>query len=121
MVENHIHHHPVASVSKNEETNSYTLKFSKFMAPDTVTADTVQIEGLTDVSIEPVYLSEGDEYADTFTVKGEKLESYKADVDDMGDFAPDTEVIADGYFHESEYRAAPYFDMFIDGITNLDA
>ena len=66
--------HPVASVSKNEETNSYTLKFSKFMAPDTVTADTVQIEGLTDVSIEPVYLSEGDEYADTFTVKGKRTQ-----------------------------------------------
>ena len=44
-----------------------------------------------------------------------------ADVDDMGDFAPETEAIADGYFHESEYRSAPYFDMFIDGITNLDA
>ena len=57
----------------------------------------------------------------TFTVKGETLTSYTADVDDMGDFVPETEVIADGYFHESEYRSAPYFDMFIDGITNLDA
>ena len=58
---------------------------------------------------------------DTFTVGGETLTSYIADVDDMGDFVPETEVIADGYFHESEYRSAPYFDMFIDGITNLDA
>ena len=58
---------------------------------------------------------------DTFTVNGQKLDSYKADVDDMGDFVPETEAIADGYFHESEYRSAPYFDMFIDGITNLDA
>ena len=57
----------------------------------------------------------------TFTVKGETLTSYTADVDDMGDFVPETEVIADGDFHESEYRSAPYFDMFIDGITNLDA
>ena len=57
----------------------------------------------------------------TFTVGGETLTSYMADVDDMGDFVPETEVIADGYFHESEYRSAPYFDMFIDGITNLDA
>jgi basic membrane protein A len=57
----------------------------------------------------------------TFTVNGETLTSYLADVDDMGDFAPETEAIADGYFHESEYRSAPYFDMFIDGITNLDA
>ena len=57
----------------------------------------------------------------TFTVGGETLTSYMADVDDMGDFVPETEVIADGYFHESEYRSAHYFDMFIDGITNLDA
>ena len=57
----------------------------------------------------------------TFTVKGETLTSYTADVDDMGDFVPETEAIADGYFHESEFRSAPYFDMFIDGITNLDA
>ena len=32
----------------------------------------------------------------------------------------DTEVIKDGYFHESEYRSAPYFDLRIDGITLLD-
>ena len=57
----------------------------------------------------------------TVTVGGETLTSYMADVDDMGDFVPETEAIADGYFHESEYRSAPYFDMFIDGITNLDA
>ncbi|MBQ1955535.1 MAG: BMP family ABC transporter substrate-binding protein, partial [Clostridia bacterium] len=57
----------------------------------------------------------------TFTVNGQTLTSYTADVDDMGDYVPETEVISDGYFHESEYRSAPYFDMFIDGITNLDA
>ena len=56
----------------------------------------------------------------TFTVGGKTLDSYMADVDDMGDFVPETEAIADGYFHESEYRSAPYFDIFIDGITNLD-
>ena len=58
---------------------------------------------------------------DTFTVNGQTLTTYTADVDDMGDFVPETEAISDGYFHESEYRSAPYFDMFIDGITNLDA
>ena len=47
----------------------------------------------------------------TFTVDGEELTSYEADVDDMGDFAPDTEVVSDGYFHESEFRSAPYFDI----------
>jgi len=57
---------------------------------------------------------------DTFTVKGEKLTSYKADVDTDADYTPDTEVIKDGYFHESEYRAAPYFDVRIDGITLIN-
>ncbi len=55
-----------------------------------------------------------------FAVKGEKLDSYIADVDDMGDYQPETEVISDGYFHESEKRSAPYFDLTIDGITLLD-
>ena len=55
-----------------------------------------------------------------FTVKGAALDSYKADVDDMGDYEPETEVISDGYFHESEYRSAPYFDLQIDGINLLD-
>ena len=58
---------------------------------------------------------------DTFTVGGEALTTYLADVDDMGDFVGETEVVEDGYFHESEYRSAPYFDIDIDGITNLDA
>lgn len=54
------------------------------------------------------------------TVDGKPLDSYQADVDDMGDYAPDTEVVSDGYFHESEYRSAPYFDLTIDGINLLD-
>ena len=45
---------------------------------------------------------------------------YMADVDTDKDYAKDTEVISDGYFHESEYRSAPYFDMTIDGIKLLD-
>ena len=55
-----------------------------------------------------------------FTVDGEQLDSYEADVDTDADYTPDTEVIADGYFHESEYRSAPYFDLQIDGISLLD-
>ena len=51
-----------------------------------------------------------------FTVEGVKLESYMADVDSDEAYTPDTEVIKDGYFHESEYRSAPYFDLSIDGI-----
>ena len=53
----------------------------------------------------------------TFTVKGETLTSYLADVDSDAAFTGDTEVVADGYFHESEFRSAPYFDIDIDGIT----
>ena len=54
-----------------------------------------------------------------FTVKGETLTSYLADVDTDEAFTPDTEVIKDGYFAESdsEFRSAPYFDIDIDGIT----
>ena len=43
-----------------------------------------------------------------------------ADVDTDADYTPDTEAISDGYFHESEYRSAPYFDLQIDGISLLD-
>ena len=55
----------------------------------------------------------------TFTVNGEPLTSYLADVDDMGDYVGETEVILDGAFAESLYRSAPYFDVNIDGITIL--
>jgi basic membrane protein A and related proteins len=53
----------------------------------------------------------------TFTVGGETLTTYMADVDTDANYEKDTEAIADGYFHESEYRSAPYFDVDIDGIT----
>ncbi len=55
-----------------------------------------------------------------FTVEGAPLDSYMADVDTDPNYEGDTEVIADGYFHESEFRSAPYFDLQIDGITLLD-
>ena len=55
-----------------------------------------------------------------FTVDGKNLDSYKADVDTDANYEADTEVVSDGYFHESEYRSAPYFDLRIDGITLLD-
>ena len=55
-----------------------------------------------------------------FTVGGETLTSYMADVDTDPNYEADTEVILDGYFHESEMRSAPYFDLRIDGITLLD-
>ena len=54
-----------------------------------------------------------------WTVKGEHLTEYLADVQDMGDFQPETNVILDGAFVESgeQFRSAPYFDIRIDGIT----
>ena len=55
-----------------------------------------------------------------FTVGGKTLDSYMADVDTDANFEGDTEAIADGYFHESEFRSAPYFDLQIDGIQMLD-
>ena len=57
---------------------------------------------------------------DAFTVEGKALDSYMADVDTDANYEKDTEAIADGYFHESEYRSAPYFDLTIDGITLAD-
>jgi basic membrane protein A len=56
----------------------------------------------------------------TFTVDGATLDSYMADVDTDEAYTADTEVISDGYFHESEMRSAPYFDIHIDGITTLN-
>ena len=56
----------------------------------------------------------------TFKVNGEALPSYMADVDTDEAYTPDTEVVHDGYFAESEFRSAPYFDLEIDGITRLD-
>ena len=56
----------------------------------------------------------------TFTVEGETLTSYLADVDSDEGYTGDTEVVIDGYFHESEFRSAPYFDLSIDGITLLN-
>lgn len=53
-----------------------------------------------------------------FTVGGETVDTYT-----VKDFSGNTlfeEVISDGYFHESEYRSAPYFDLRIDGITELN-
>lgn len=57
----------------------------------------------------------------SFTVDGKTLTEYLADVD--GDYTGETNVIHDGYFDESnavDFRSAPYFDIIIDGVTNLN-
>ena len=58
---------------------------------------------------------------DAFTKDGVKLDEYMADVDTDPAYTPDTNVISDGYFHESEFRSAPYFDIQIDGIVLLNS
>ena len=55
-----------------------------------------------------------------WTVGGETLTTYMADVDTDAEFAKDTEAIENGVFYESKHRSAPYFDVRIDGITLLD-
>ena len=55
----------------------------------------------------------------TFTYGGETPTTMLGDVD--ADYTPETEALIDGYFHESEFRSAPYFPSseLIDGITAL--
>ena len=56
----------------------------------------------------------------TFTVGGQTLTSYMADVDTDAEYVKDTEVIENGILFESKHRSAPYFDIQIDGITLLN-
>jgi basic membrane protein A len=51
----------------------------------------------------------------TFTVDGEHLTSYTGAYGLNG-----AETIVDGVFEESVIRSAPYFDLRIDGITELN-
>ncbi len=57
-----------------------------------------------------------------FTVDGKNLDEYVIDL--TGNFETtdegDENAIWDGYFHESEFRSAPSFDIRIDGITELN-
>ena len=56
----------------------------------------------------------------TFTVDGETVTTYMADVDTDPAYEGDTEVVIDGAFCESTFRSAPYFNLQIDGINLLD-
>ena len=56
-----------------------------------------------------------------FTVEGKTMTEYMIDFD--GDKTAESNVIHDGYFDESnakQFRSAPYFDLTIDGVTNLN-
>ena len=85
-------------------------------------AGTVETLASVKAQLEAGTLRVFDTARDNFiTVNGEKLTTYMADVDTDDAFTPDTEVVSNGYFHESEYRSAPYFNVTIDGITLLNA
>ena len=58
----------------------------------------------------------------TFTVDGKQLdESWRPDAEYTDSAFPEgVSVVSDGYFHESMYRSAPYFDARIDGIELLN-
>ena len=63
----------------------------------------------------------------TFTVGGQSVTSHTFDSSTMNaDYTAvlyqgkTYEAVSDGYFHESEFRSAPYFDLRIDGITELN-
>ena len=72
---------------------------------------------MVDSAIEALKNGEIDVFdTDAFTVNGQKVTTYLANVNDDASFTPDTEAIVGGVFAESEFRAAPYFDLIIDGI-----
>ena len=55
------------------------------------------------------------------TVNGQALtEEWKPGEGTDGSFVEGTKIVYDGYFHESVYRSAPYFDATIDGIEQLN-
>ena len=96
------------------ETGSVVLtELGKNVAEGTAEKLEEVIAGLKDGSIQVFDTA-------NFTVGGETLTSYMADVDTDAAFEKDTEAIKDGIFMESEYRSGPYWDVEIDGITLLD-
>ncbi len=99
-------------------TNSVVLTDLGTKAPAAGTAEKLaEVKAALQAGTLKVFDTAKDNY---ITVGGQKLTSYLADVDDFGDYVKETEVIKDGYFHESEYRSAPYFDVLIDGITEIN-
>ncbi len=99
----------------NIETGSVTLSEINDKAAAKGTADAIE-KAKADLAAGKLHVFD----TKAFTVEGKALDSYKADVNTDAKFEKDTEVIKDGYFAESEFRSAPYFDVNIDGITLLD-
>ena len=68
-----------------------------------------------------VFTVSGDNVTASMTVDADgHVTSYLADVNTDAAYTGDTEAVQDGAFKESTFRAAPYFDLKIDGITLLD-
>ena len=68
-----------------------------------------------------VFTVSGDNVTASMTVDADgHVTSYLADVNTDAAYTGDTEAVEDGAFKESTFRAAPYFDLKIDGITLLD-
>ena len=81
------------------------------------------IEGIKDGSVKVFDVSKFTvAKGDYYKVDGDgHLTSCKA-IDTDGDFTPDKEeAIEDGAFQESKFRSAPYFQLRIDGINELNA
>lgn len=60
--------------------------------------------------------------ASTFTIKGAAptSETVRPGSATWSDYDPSIDLLEDGYYHESQYRSAPSFDVEIDGITLLN-
>ena len=85
--------------------------------PDVAAENTVEVLDMVTASILSGDIQVFD--TNTWTVNGQHLSTYLADVDTDPAYTGDTEVILDGVFKESQFRSAPYFDIQIDGITIL--
>ena len=97
------------------ETGSVCLtEFGKNVAEGTADAVAAATAELNSGSLQVFNTS-------AFTVGGQMLTEYMADVDSDPAFEGDHNVIIDGHFAESAegFRSAPYFDVRIDGITEL--
>lgn len=86
----------------------------KAVAPGTQEAVDAAVAAIKDGSLKVFDVS-------TFTIGGETPTSMVADAFSDPAFTPETEALIDGYFHESEFRSAPYFSFRIDGIVELSS
>ena len=76
------------------------------------TSESVSVKPSKVIIVDGILIFENKELRDLMDIK--------VYVDTDADNTGDTEAIKDGYFHESEFRAAPYFNVQIDGINLLD-